>query len=77
MEKTIIMPGQFVTFENAIYKAKKCKYPEQACSKCDLYRKCPNELNFKCGMFVYFKYVETKHFPKTRRCKRVQKEEET
>lgn len=24
MEKTIIMPGQFVTFENAIYKAKKC-----------------------------------------------------
>ncbi len=22
MEKTIIMPGQFVTFENAIYKAK-------------------------------------------------------
>ena len=54
------MPGQFVTFENAIYKAKKCTYPERACSKCDLYKKCPNELNFKCGMFVYFKLVKQK-----------------
>lgn len=75
MEKPIIMPGQFVTFENAIYRAKKCKYPEQACSKCDLYRKCPNELDFKCGMFVYFKYITAKNSPKTRRYKRVQKEE--
>lgn len=71
MEKTIIMPGQFVTFENTLYEAKKCKYPERACSKCDLYRKCPDELNFKCGMFVYFKCVARK------RSARITKNEDT
>lgn len=36
--KKIIKPGQLVTFENAIYKAKKCLDPIEACSKCDLYK---------------------------------------
>lgn len=71
------MPGEFVTFENAIYKAEKCLDIAQTCYKCDLFEKCPHELKFECGSFVYFKYITTKHFPKTRRCKRVQKEEKT
>lgn len=76
MKKTI-KPGQLVTFENAIYKAKKCSDPMQACSKCDLFEKCTYEFNFNCDIFIYFKYVATKNSPKTRRCKRVQKEEDT
>lgn len=75
MKKTI-MPGEFVTFENAIYKAEKCSDIAQTCYKCDLFEKCPHELKFGCGSFVYFKYVATKNSPKTRRCKRVQKEED-
>lgn len=73
--KKIIKPGQLVTFENAIYKAKKCLDPIKACSKCDLYRKCTHEFNFECSLYVYFEYVTTKHFPKTRRCKRFPKSE--
>ena len=71
MEKTI-RPGQLVTFGNVIYEAKKCTYPERACSKCDLNKRCPDgTFDFVCNEFIYFKYVTTKHFPKTRRCKRV------
>lgn len=71
----IIRVGQLVTFGDAIYKAEKCLNPEEACFKCDLNKQCAHEFNIKCAMFVYLKYIGTKHYPKTRRCKRFPKSE--
>lgn len=58
------MPGEFVTFENAIYKAEECSDIAQTCYKCDLFEKCPHELKFRCSSFAYFKYVATKNSTK-------------
>ncbi len=58
--KKKIKPGQLVTFENAIYKARKCLNPIQVCSKCDLYEKCTYEFKFKCGIYVYFERITRK-----------------
>lgn len=63
--KKKIKPGQLVTFENTIYKAKKCLNPIQACSKCDLYEKCTYGFNFECSIYVYFERIKTKHLPKS------------
>ena len=52
----IIKPGQLITFEHVVYRAKRAEYAIGICRKCDLQKRCPvRKLNFYCSYDIYFK----------------------
>lgn len=54
----IVKPGQLITFEHVVYRAKRAKSVIGVCKNCDLQERCPvYERNFYCSINVYFKRV--------------------
>ena len=57
----IVKPGQLITFEHVVYRAKKAKPGISICRNCDLQERCPvYKRNFYCSYDVYFKRLYPK-----------------
>lgn len=55
MKKTI-KPGQLITFEHVVYRAKRARFPAFICGKCDLQKLCSGyKRKFNCDWNIYFK----------------------
>ena len=53
-----VKPGQLITFEHVVYRAKKAKSVIGVCRNCDLQERCPvYKRKFYCSINVYFKRV--------------------
>lgn len=61
MKKTI-KPGQLITFEHVVYRAKRANFMIKICRKCDLQERCPiiYKRNFCCDWNIYFKRLCSK-----------------
>lgn len=54
--KKMIKPGQLITFEHVVYRAKRAESVIGVCRNCDLQERCPvYKRNFYCSINVYFK----------------------